>query len=83
MRFNERTKDNWCFLIEKIHDFLQNRANKGLIGAKSAPYIGKLLTLCLVCLYNMKRHFNLSETPASVFLWNNIVRSSDIYITSA
>jgi hypothetical protein len=31
----------------------------------------------------MKRHFNLSETPASVFLWNNIVRSADIYVTSA
>jgi hypothetical protein len=31
----------------------------------------------------MKKYFNLSDTPASVFLWNNIVRSSDIYVTSA
>jgi hypothetical protein len=82
-RFSPRTQEVWCFLTERIQEFLEHRSTKGIIAVKSIPYVGKLLTISLVCLYNMQKILNFGSTEKSIILWNNILRTADVYATAA
>lgn len=81
--FTPRSQAAWCPLTEAIQTFLANRSTKGIIAAKSIPYVGKLLAIALVCLSHMRRAGNLAETEQSRHLWTNILRTADVYSTTA
>jgi hypothetical protein len=82
-RFTPRGQPAWCALTECIQTFLANRSSKGIVAAKSVPYVGKLLAISLVCLYQVRRSGNLAENEQSRHLWVNILRTADVYSTTA
>lgn len=61
-RFTPSCQPAWCTLTEAIHGFLANRSSKGIIAARSIPYIGKLLSITLLCLARMRYTGTLQET---------------------
>jgi hypothetical protein len=74
-RFNENNQLVWCELVSFLQGFLERRSTRGIIAARSSPYIGKLLTICLVCLFHMRNTDYLDPEKAKI-MWKNILRNS-------
>lgn len=77
-RFTEENARVWIPLVELIQNSLAEKSSQGfIVFTTSSNYIGKLLSICLVFIYNM-RNANLDQKRIS-FIWSNAIRYAEVY----
>ena len=82
LHFNSATQRIWCDLTTHLQGFFQKRADMGGFSMKSSPYIGKLLGITLICMFNMRDQLTLEDAARAEMLLTIILRASDAYVTT-
>ena len=82
LHFTPSTAPTWVELTRHLQVLLESRHRQGIVGIKASPYLGKLLAICLVVMYEMREQLTASDKVKTDALLNTILHRSEVYSTT-